>query len=380
MTDTFYCASPWRGLHIGPTGHVRTCCSGQAPLGNLNSQSITDILNGPALQQIRQSLKNGIVPDYCKLCADKEKINNASERAWHNTVNKDFDIAQASDQYEYPTLIDARWGSTCNLSCNYCDPSSSSKWATLVKWARPEPSARTYYDAVCDFVQANNQHIRMVALLGGEPMLLPENDRFLDTLPDKCKITVFTNLSIDLENNKIFQKLKERTNVGWSMSFDNIEDRFEYVRHGASWDKVLHNLDIMQTLFQTGRHYGGVHAVYNMFNATRLCEFREFLNQRGLAVVWQQLMYPPALNPRNHGKEVARLALDEINLLYDTCAIEQHERDYFDAAAVDYQLQLNSNASMTTELTTFISDIETKYHTNMQGKFVELWPEFNNLS
>jgi hypothetical protein len=49
--SNFYCAAPWRGLHINPQGSVKTCCAGDPNmLGNLNSQTIEEILHGPALQ------------------------------------------------------------------------------------------------------------------------------------------------------------------------------------------------------------------------------------------------------------------------------------------------------------------------------------------
>ena len=47
------CAAPWRGLHINPRGDVKTCCAGDPNmLGNLNTQTIEEILHGPVLQEI----------------------------------------------------------------------------------------------------------------------------------------------------------------------------------------------------------------------------------------------------------------------------------------------------------------------------------------
>ena len=47
----FYCAAPWRGLHINVRGDVKTCCAGNPNmLGNLDSQGIEEILNGTKLK------------------------------------------------------------------------------------------------------------------------------------------------------------------------------------------------------------------------------------------------------------------------------------------------------------------------------------------
>mgnify|MGYP000573819595 CR=1 FL=1 len=55
---------------------------------------------------------------------------------------------------------------------------------------------------VCDFINANYKHVRDVALVGGEPLLLPENERLLDVIPDDCNVTIITNMNVDLEKNK----------------------------------------------------------------------------------------------------------------------------------------------------------------------------------
>jgi radical SAM protein with 4Fe4S-binding SPASM domain len=59
MND-FYCAAPWRGLHINPRGDVKTCCAGDPNmLGNLNDHGIEGILHGPVMQEIRQTIRRG---------------------------------------------------------------------------------------------------------------------------------------------------------------------------------------------------------------------------------------------------------------------------------------------------------------------------------
>jgi MoaA/NifB/PqqE/SkfB family radical SAM enzyme len=378
MND-FYCAAPWRGLHVNPRGDVKTCCAGNPNmLGNLNSQKIDKILNGPVLQEIRSKLRQGQPHAYCKNCVDRERMGNESERTWHNKINEFFDTTQAGLDYEYPTLLDIRWNNTCNLSCNYCGPMDSSKWASIKK-VLINNNTRHYYEDVCKFIEQHNDHIQEVAMIGGEPLLLPENERLLDVIPNDCKITVITNLSNPLENNRIFQKLAKRHNVGWSISFDNIGDRFEYVRHGADWQLQLHNLDLIQSLTKSHSHGGGIHAVYNLYNATHLVEFKQFAQDRGITIKWQNLMGPAALNPRNYGHEIAKLAMDEIERMFNTCATNNEEKIYFTQAHEHYQQQLDSNPTALEDLKKFIEQIELVYHPDQKGKFGELWPEIGNL-
>jgi hypothetical protein len=377
MND-FFCAAPWRGLHINIRGDVKTCCAGNPNmLGNLNAKTINEVLNGPELTEIRSVLRQGQTHPYCKNCMDRESEGGDSERVWHNNINEGFDTTKAGLEYEYPTLLDIRWNSTCNLSCNYCGPPDSSKWAALKK-IPVNSNTRKYYQDVCDFIAKHNQHVQEVALVGGEPLLLPENERLLDVIPADAVITIITNLNTPLENNRIFQKLSQRRQVGWSMSFDNVGPRFEYVRYGADWNLQQHNLDLVQDLMRNNGHWGGIHAVYNLYNATRLVEFKQFATARGLSIKWQNLSGPKVLDPRSHGKEIAQLAAAEIERVFTTCNVDSEEQLLFNTALNVYQSKTQSNLDMLSQLQKFVTEIE-QYHPDQQGKFKELWPELSNL-
>ena len=376
--NNFYCAAPWRGLHISIRGDVRTCCAGNLNMpGNLNTKTITEVLNGPELAEIRSELRQGNTHPYCQHCMDRESKGGTSERTWHNNINEGFDTTQAGLEYEYPTLLDIRWNSTCNLSCNYCGPSDSSKWATLKK-IPVNNNTRKYYQDVCNFIEQHNQHVQEVALVGGEPLLLPENEQLLDVIPVDAVVTIITNLNNPLENNQIFKKLTKRRKVSWSMSFDNVGPRFEYVRYGASWDLQLHNLNLVQDLIKNNGHWGGIHAVYNLYNATRLVEFKQFATERGLSIKWQNLHVPAELDPRRYGQEIAVLAAKEILQVFDICKVDNEERLLFGTALETYQSITQADPRMLENLKKFVAQIE-QYHPEQQGKFAELWPEISNL-
>jgi MoaA/NifB/PqqE/SkfB family radical SAM enzyme len=368
--SNFYCAAPWRGLHINPRGDVKTCCAGDPNmLGNLNSQTIEQILHSPVMQEIRQSIQRGEPHSYCYNCVQAERYGR-SERDWHNSVSPEFDCATAEDTEHVPTLIDVRWNTTCNLSCNYCAEACSSKWAAL-KQMSVASGARPYYQAVCDYLEQHHDHIREVALVGGEPLLLPENDRLLDVIPPDCVVTLITNVSVELENNRIFKKLAQRNRVGWSLSFDNVGERFEYVRHGGSWSLLLNNLNTIQQLMTGQGHWGGIHAVYNVYNATNLTALTEFARSRGLTIHWQSLYQPECLDPSNLGTDIVTLAQDEIRQLLsqDICLPPEHH--FFETVLQtlqpkqDLRSQLNEHTVL----------MEQKYHPESQGKFARLWPE-----
>lgn len=380
--NNFFCAAPWRGLHINPQGDVKTCCAGKLNmLGNLDSNSIEEILNCKTIMEIRNSIAQGRPHKYCYNCVKAERFGTDSERQWHNNVNPNFDYTQAGDKYHYPVIFDVRWNTTCNLSCNYCGPSCSSKWASIQKISF-RSGTRPYYEQVCDFLEQHHEHIHEVALVGGEPLLLPENERLLDVIPESAIVTLITNMSVDLEKNRIFQKLAQRRKVGWSMSFDNIGNRLEYVRHGSNWKLLQQNLQTVKYLMQNNGHWGGVHAVYNIYSATRLCEFRQFVKDTGLTVLWQSLFQPTYLDPFLHGSEVAQLAKDEIERFYHMNIATDAEKNFFDQTLIKYnQTKHNAmtNTAMQKQFKQHINNIETIFHPDTAGEFAMLWPELEFL-
>jgi len=375
----FYCAAPWRGLHVNPRGDVKTCCAGDPnTLGNLNERSIEQILHGPIMQEIRQTLRQGRAhQQYCQNCIQAERYGR-SERDWHNQLNRDFDCSQASDIEHVPVLVDVRWNITCHLSCNYCNDSSSSKWAAFNGFP-VKSGVRPYYESVCDYLEKHHDHIREVALVGGEPLLLPENERLLDVIPKECTVTLITNASVgNLEHNTLFKKLSQRRHVGWSISFDNIEQRFEYVRHGASWTTLLHNLDLIQELMANHGHYGGIHAVYNIYSATRIHELYEFSRSRGLTIHWQSLFEPRFLDPLQLGQQIRNLALEHLQSILDKTDLTKDENLFLQQAKINNEKHLDSQ-SLIQQFKQHIDKIENTYHQNQKEQFVKLWPEINNF-
>ena len=373
--SNFYCAAPWRGLHINPRGDVKTCCAGDPNmLGNLNTQTIEEILHGPVMQEIRQSIRQGKSHAYCYNCVQSERYGR-SERNWHNDVSPEFDCQTALDTEYLPTLIDVRWNITCNLSCNYCGDKCSSKWAAL-KQIPFKSGARPYYEQVCDYLEKHKESIREVALVGGEPLLLPENERLLDVIPKDCVVTLITNMSVDLADNKVFKKLVNKKKVGWSMSFDNIDKRFEYVRYGGSWPLLVDNILKIKKLFTQGQ-WGGIHAVYNIYNATRLTELVDWAKHIGVDTHWQSLYQPDYLDPLKHSQQIRDLAQVELEKVLTRTDLTDSERSFFDQAYQNYQQP--STVDLALEFKIHIQEIEQQYHPDQQGKFVELWPEFGSL-
>jgi hypothetical protein len=183
-------------------------------------------------------------------------------------------------------------------------------------------------------------------------------------------------MSVGLNNNKIFAKLCQREKVGWSMSFDNIGPRFEYVRHGGSWSLLQTNLARVQAQFDHG-HWGGIHAVYNMYNATRLEEFVSWAKLQELDTHWQSLYQPECLDPLKHHPAIRGLAQQQLDMILTRSDLTVSERRFFTQAQANFLTVPDNDLSL--ELINHIQEIESQYHPDQQGKFAELWPEISSL-
>jgi hypothetical protein len=126
-------------------------------------------------------------------------------------------------------------------------------------------------------------------------------------------------------------------------------------------------------------HWGGIHAVYNLFNATRLREIKQFAQERGLIVRWQNLYGPRVLDPRTYGFEVAQLAAVEIERMYETCQVDTEERQFFDTVLAHYKTQTRSDPEALEKLDQFITQLEKEYHPDSAGQFAASWPELEGL-
>jgi hypothetical protein len=122
--------------------------------------------------------------------------------------------------------------------------------------------------------------------------------------------------------------------------------------------------------------WGGIHAVYNVYNATRLVEFTEFARLRGLSIQWQSLYQPDCLDPHRLGPEVCNLALAEIDRLLATNLCLDSERAFFESVQQNFNQSIDD---LRNALQQHIDDMENKYHPDQLGQFTRLWPELSNL-
>ena len=338
----------------------------------------------------------GIPEEYCKSCIHASKNKISSERDWHNSLNEDFDVELANDEYQFPVIFDARWNNTCNSTCTYCSPFFSSKWASLLSNKESKP-VKDHKDKIKLFFSENSDRLKTVAMVGGEPLLMNENADLLDLIPYNVKIDVITNLSTDITKSKVLEKLLKRRKVNWHISLENIGERYEYVRQGSEWQQLLDNLKILGNEVRNppeiNDHEIQFMSLFHLLNATRLCEYKDFAKetialfphkfggsnhpQKNIEIVWQNYSAPKELAVESYGADVLSKVVTEIHkyLLVD---VTPNEKEYFLSKISDFE----KIKSVTDERTK--QDLKKHIDKNEKlfgkvGYFNRLWPEISFL-
>lgn len=260
-TPNVYCTAPWNGITIRENGDIKTCCVGQITLGNISETSIQDIKTSKKLLEIQNNFKNGGVDNTnCSKCLQEEKQSLPSLRDYYNRYYKVTSLDSLSLK-----VIDIRWSNICNLQCMYCSPMFSSMWTSALDIKSKTRIDDSHYDQVADWIVAHSSDLRELMLVGGEPLLMKQNYKILNSIPLDTKITIITNLSYNLQELPCIESLLDRkNNLVWNVSLENTAKQFEYVRNKAAWAQVEQNLLYLHQHFPD---IVSVNFVYSMFSA-----------------------------------------------------------------------------------------------------------------
>jgi sulfatase maturation enzyme AslB (radical SAM superfamily) len=273
-----FCPAPWRSLYVDPTGRVDNCCIGKNQLGNIQENSVDQILFGLTNQQVQQTMLNGEYPAGCDLC--ENGINNLQSNMLKNFPDKtpeNYKLGTFKLQY-----LDARWSNTCNLACVYCSPNLSSTWAQELN--QPVRIEKEYKTELLNYVLDNVETLHQVYLAGGEPLLMKENEQLIAAIRERnpsCQLLVNTNLT-QIESSSMFQHLLELENCRWLISVDDSNERFEYLRYPAQWSKFVDNLDLLKS--STPINQISFNMVLTCLNALTIWDTIDWLLQQGYPV------------------------------------------------------------------------------------------------
>ena len=319
LTDKNFCPVPWTGFMYNFDGTVKNCIRNPAPIGNLNNNSIVEILQGETNCLTKHNMTYNKPGPTCNVCYDLEKDKKSfdiiSDRVFYLKELKDvdFNTYKSIDTFNLST-IDIRWNNTCNFACVYCSPEFSSKWATELN-VKFEDVSQHRFQQMKQYIFDRADQLKHVYLAGGEPLLLKENLELLKLLKEKNpNVNLRINTNLSKVDTHIFDTICEFPNVHWTISVESMEEEYEYIRYGGNWSDFLDNLNQIQKL----DHKISFNMLHFLLNYNSIFDCIEFLQARGFhnnSFVVGVLMEPNYLNIRhlpNRGLSLVQTKLENL--------------------------------------------------------------------
>lgn len=274
-------------LAINPKGQVGTCCRtvGKTKDLYLESQTISQVFDNTKLQDIRNNLRNGIKIKDCNKCWFEEQ--NSSRESMRQYSNKDKDFA-VLDQLKGAALVhslEIAFSNHCNYRCRHCSSLSSSKWYKEDKLLGRSVDENTLLEPdISTFNIEELKNLNYVKLLGGEPLINKNHDKFLKKLD---AMGILENLSLEYVTNgsvwpsaDIVTLWKKAKSLRFVISLDDVEDQFDYFRTDGNFTIVKENIDKFTRLYLENRKQVllGFHCVVNALNLRRMSYIVKYMN------------------------------------------------------------------------------------------------------
>ena len=301
LTNKKFCPIPWTGFMYNSNGDVLNCIRSRLPIGNLKNNSIHDILKGNT--DTKKNMLKHVDGTGCHVCYDlednKKGYDMISDRIFYLKELKSVNNTLYDDPTNFDLhTIDIRWSNVCNFACVYCGPEYSSKWTTELKLAVEEPTAERVAE-LKQLVFDNAHQLKHVYMAGGEPLLMKENLELLEILQEKNpQVNLRINTNLSKTNTRVFEKICEFPNVHWTVSVDEMDAEFEYVRYGGKWADFLDSLNQISKL----DHKITFNMLHHLLNYQSLFDTVRFLKGLGFhnnSFVIGALLDPDHLNIRH---------------------------------------------------------------------------------
>ena len=379
-TSPTFCPAPWTGLNIDQTGRVSPCMHCFNSVGNIKQSTVQQVISGPVLKDIKNTMARGEWHDFCRSCKQSEDNVGVSARTQRLVDAKTQAAIDQDINWFEPQHLVINWSNLCNLSCTYCNPETSTAWQAIKKI--PINFVKNKHQDLIELAKQHGHAVKGLLLGGGEPLLQKGLVDFLRCLdPEQVQVLVTTNLIVDLDTNPVYQELRSWPRVDWQISFDNCTPiKFEYVRDRATWNQFLNNIDKLKQ----GDQYVVAHPAYSLYCALDLVEYYEFCTKRELGIFWCELQHPWDLDVRRLARPIRDLAVDEIDRVIDRWGSGTIHKY---GLAVDTLERYRSNLVNPEYLTNFDSYFADpiKYHKSIEAElgkpitFQQGWPELTQL-
>ena len=305
LTNRAFCPVPWTGIMYNFDGTVKNCIRSAEPIGNIQDNSIEEILSNDYLIKADMQAEKKFArcnPCY-ELEQEKNKFDIISDRVFYLKELRNIDHTLYDTMNFALHTVDIRWSNLCNFACVYCSPEFSSKWASERNLTINTPSDQKRKEFK-QYIFERAAQLKHVYLAGGEPLLMKENLEFLELLKQvNPNVNLRINTNLSRVDTRMFELVCEFKNVHWTVSVESMEQEFEYIRHGGVWKDFVDNLQIIKEL----DHKISFNMLHFLLNYKSIFDCVDYLSNQGFhnnSFVIGALTGPSYLNIRHLSKDV----------------------------------------------------------------------------
>ncbi len=295
MTDKkdTWCVLPWIHMCVRTNNTLKPCCrySSDSPNEEFNIE-LNDVfnhgvtaLNDSTFSKIRESMLQGESLSGCKKCYSQERVENLknrqSLRQYMNSRFSDIKIEDCNSNFLQLRYIEMSIDNICNLQCRMCTSMFSSK---LIN--RDKLLGNTVYKKLePNFHKLDNtdlSKLEVVKILGGEPFITPNFEKFIDYLIER---SVPSNITLEIATNgtavpsaQLIEKLKLFKTIYAFVSLDSYSRANDYQRHGSSFQSVFEHAQLYEKIFEN--ILVTFHTVVTLLTANELANTLNFLTKK----------------------------------------------------------------------------------------------------
>lgn len=308
------CTAPWTTLEIvDPDGRARQCCADWTvgDRGNLHQQSLVEVWNGDGYRMARRVMSSNSLGPLCNaICprlydakfAEREltMVPGAAAFVENQRLLMEDITARREVVRAKPLYIAVCPSTYCNYNCIMCLHGRSPR--------------RDLPESIWDDLLSMLPTLRVLTLLGGEPLANPQAMRFLRAwdrrkYPDAA-VSLVTNGS--LLGPSVLSQLEGCRFGSVTVSLNaGTPDVYAQVQRGIAWQEVLTNIDALIELRRRQRIDFPIilSFVVQPANHSTLIAFAETARARGLPIRLMPLSPhgPEGLDFYEDGDEVARI-------------------------------------------------------------------------
>lgn len=379
---------PWaeHSINVSSSGNIGSCCwmepvkDQHNRLINVETHTITEAYNSKEFQQIRDNLNNGIQDPHCVNCWNLENLGNRSVRTDEVENEGDF-----YEDVEGLLSISLDLSNLCNLKCRTCNQEDSTMWIQETRdvyfkeikihdfFKNCSRNIFRYDKFVEDLFDVTLPLIKEINFKGGEPFLIKEQWRIIDHLLSNGNtdrvISYQTNGTIwDQEKA---DKLSNFSVVGLSLSIDDVNQRFEYLRHPAKWQDVKNNILSIKKWCaeEPEKRFTIFNTVVSSYNILTISEILEFGEEHEIIIKLHPTMNPSYFSIVNLPQP---LKVQAIQNLKSRSWSEHYQQE------VDLVIDLLENSTDDPELWREFLEVTQRHDEYRKEDFKKTFPELWN--